>query len=135
MRLSVRSGADIGMNGFGGRWLRSVAGVVALTVAHGAAIGETQVTGQVNLMRTHDAASIPGWPAPMFWFTLKGLTAAENCGKFSNGEVLFVGRDLQMMAFVMSALAKGHNVTVGVDGLETANGFCVARHVTVSKPV
>ncbi|WP_377160378.1 hypothetical protein ACFJIX_12360 [Roseateles sp. UC29_93] len=99
-----------------------------------AAKAETQITGQVDLMRTHDAVAIPGWPAPMFWFTLKGVTAVENCGKFSNGQVLFVGRDLQMMAFVMSALGKGLTLNVNIDAPETANGFCVARHVTVSKP-
>ncbi len=100
-----------------------------------AVLAETTVTGQVDLMRTHDASSIPGWPAPMFWFTLKGITAVENCGKFSNGQVLFVGRDLQMMAFVMSALGKGLTLSVNIDAPETANGFCVARHVTVSKPI
>lgn len=110
------------------------AAAAAMTLATPVSAAEATVTGQVDLMRTHDAVSIPGWPSPIFWFTLKNVTAVENCGKFSNGQVLFVGRDIQMMAFVMSALSKGMNVTVNIDPLETANGFCVARHVTVSKP-
>lgn len=115
--------------------LAVVATALALAFALGGAKAETQVTGQVNMMRTHDGAAISSWTPPSFWFTLKGLTAVESCGKFTNGEVLFVGRDFQMLAMVMAALSKGLTVTVNVDAMETANGFCVARHVTVSKPV
>jgi len=108
--------------------------VAALSLGQGPAMAETPVAGQVNLVRTHDGNSIPSWPAPMFWFTLKGVTAVENCGKFNNGEVLFVGRDQQTMLLALMALGKGLNLSVVVDAGDTANGFCVAKHVTVSKP-
>lgn len=111
------------------------AGAIAMLSVHCVAVASTQVSGQVNLMRTHDASAIPSWGAPLFWFTLTGVVSVENCAKFSNGEVLIVGRDLQMMLFVMSALSKGYKVTVDIDAPETANGYCVARHITINKPV
>ncbi|WP_431287713.1 hypothetical protein [Roseateles chitinivorans] len=114
--------------------LMSVAACLAL-IGQTASAAEVEVTGQVNLVRTHDATSFAGvWAPPTFWFTLKGVPTADTCAKFANGEVLFVGRDLQMMAFVMSALGKGMNVTVYAGPTETVNGYCVARYVTVSKP-
>lgn len=107
---------------------------MAFLVSYSSTFAHTQINGRVSLVRTHSADLIPNWAPPMFWFTMQGITAAENCSKFSNGEILFVGHDIQMLAMVMSAMGKGWNVTVDIDAPDTANGFCIARHVTVSRP-
>jgi hypothetical protein len=91
--------------------------------------------GLVDLVRTHDAEGIPGWEPPKFWFTLKGVTGVQNCGKFSNGSVLFVAREVQTLALIMTALRQNLEVRVDVDPQYTANGWCIAKHVTIGASV
>jgi hypothetical protein len=122
------------------RLVRRIAGASAFALGaallmHGTAMANTAVKGLVELVRTHDDDTVGGWEPPKFWFALKGVTAVESCGKFSNGSVQFVGRDLQMLLMVMSALNKSLEVRVVISPELMANGLCLAKYVTVGNQV
>ncbi len=93
------------------------------------------VKGQVEFVRTHDAAFSPGWSPPKFWFSLKGVTQAGTCPKWVNGSVLIVSDDKQTLALVLMAQGSGSEVAVGFDDAYLVNGLChAAQYVTIGNP-
>ncbi len=45
--------------------------------------GEGSRSGVVEYIRTHDGSIHTSWEAPIFWFTLAGVTSAGSCGMVS----------------------------------------------------
>jgi hypothetical protein len=103
--------------------------------ASGSQAAEYSAKGLVELVRMHDAEIIPDWQPPKFWFALKGVTGVQNCSKFSNGSVLFLARDVQMLALIMTALRQNLEVRVDVDPQYPVNGYCAAKQVTIGASV
>lgn len=46
------------------------------------------VKGKVEFIRTHNASQDSGWSPPTFWFTLKGVSKAGSCPKWTEGKVV-----------------------------------------------
>lgn len=97
--------------------------------------GSGFVKGQVEYIRTHDASHNAAWAPPMFWFTLKGVSAAGSCPTWgSSGTVLFVMNDKQALGFVMTAQATGQEIAVAFEDTRRANSFCTPMYITIGNP-
>ncbi|HSI50815.1 MAG TPA: hypothetical protein VLA61_21320 [Ideonella sp.] len=92
------------------------------------------VRGQVEFIRTHDAAQNPSWAPPMFWFTIKGVSAAGSCQRFGGGNVLFLMSDKQAFSLAVAAQMSGLELAVTFDDTHLTNGFCVASYITTGNP-
>ncbi len=91
------------------------------------------VKGQVEFVRTHDAAQFPEWAPPKFWFSLKGVTQAGGCTKWYNS-ILFVMNDKPSLSMVLAAQASGQEIAVIYDDSRMSNGLCAASYITIGNP-
>jgi hypothetical protein len=93
------------------------------------------VKGKVEFIRTHDASHYPDWSPPTFWFTLKGVSKAGTCPKWTEGKVIFVAKDSLALKLVSDALNSGKEVAVGFDDALLTNGtWCTADYITIGSP-
>ena len=91
-------------------------------------------TGKVQYMRIHDAAILPGWAPPIFWFTLTGVNSVANSPLW-NGHVLFVSSSQQSFSMVMAAQLAEKEVGVYVDETRRhPDGWCMAGYITNGNP-
>lgn len=109
--------------------------LVVYTFLHAPA-GATEgwVKGQVEFVRTHDASRFPTWAAPKFWVTLKNVPSAYTCARFNNGNVLFVGNNIQELSLALAAQASKQELEVEFDDTIVVNGYCAIGHLTVGDP-
>lgn len=103
-----------------------------LPLESGAASGI--VKGQVEFVRTHDAAQMPEWTPPQFWFSLKGSPPAGNCQKWVNGAALFVMNDKQALSIILAAQASGQEIAVAFDDTRVLHGLCAPKYITIGNP-
>jgi hypothetical protein len=92
------------------------------------------VGSAVEYVRSHDGTAFPAWAPPGYWFTLKGVTSAGTCAKWTSGTVMFVGTDKQTLSLVLMAMSTGQGVEVQFDDTNLINGFCRAGFVTIGNP-
>ncbi len=110
--------------------------VMAMGLTNVAVAAPGVVKGQVEFVRSHDAAQQPAWAPPVFWFTLKGVTQAGACATFFSPShtVLFVASDKDAYALVIAAEVSGQEIEVTFDDAKLINGFCSISYVTIGNP-
>ena len=113
----------------GGRFLIFCAVALSLDCAAGSGF----VKGQVEFVRTHDAAFNSTWAPPQFWFSLKGVSQAASCAKWNNS-VLFVMSDKQALSIILTAQASGQEIAVAYDDTRLSNGWCAGNYITIGNP-
>jgi len=115
--------------------LLSIAVFIVLASAAALAHAATgTVKGQVQYIRTHDAGQYPGFAAPKFWFTLKGVTVAGACPAWQ-GLVLFAAQDKQELSLVLAAQVSGLEVEAAFnDAVLQDSTWCIPGFVTTGNP-
>lgn len=110
--------------------------VMAMALSNVAEAAPGVIKGQVQFVRSHDAAQQPAWAPPIFWFTLKGVSQAGACATvaFSTASVLFVASDKDAYALVIAAEVSGQEIEVNFDDAKLINGFCSISYVTIGNP-
>ena len=110
--------------------------VLAMVLSNVAEAAPGVTKGQVQFVRSHDAAQQPAWAPPIFWFTLKGVSQAGACAtvEFSTASVLFVASDKDAYALVIAAEVSGQEIEVNFDDAKLINGFCSISYVTIGNP-
>ncbi|MEC4729049.1 hypothetical protein HWQ46_26405 [Shewanella sp. D64] len=93
-------------------------------------------SGVVEYIRTHDGSIHTSWEAPIFWFTLAGVTSAGSCGTW-NGRVLFVMDTDHAYSMILAAHMAGKDVGLRYDDEKRAQSstYCKATFITLGSPV
>lgn len=116
--------------------MKCIFALLILLISAPVLAGSGSKSGVVEYIRTHDGSIHSGWEAPIFWFTLAGVTSAGSCGTW-NGRVLFVMDSDHAYSMILAAHMAGKEIGLRYDDAHraSASNYCKATYITLGSPV